>query len=162
MSKINPKEYFRSKRAKNKNHHQILDIRISLGSKFQLQQIILIFWNKFPKKRTLLVKKRKDEHHHWFLRTRISLSTKFQLKLTILIFWTKSAQKGYFQSKIDKINIPRILHIQISLGIKVYCEQVWIFGSNLPKKDISSQKQKKWTPPLNSAYWNEPRYQTSA
>ena len=33
------------------NRHRILDIRISLGSKFQLQQTILIFWKKFaPKK----------------------------------------------------------------------------------------------------------------
>ena len=33
------------------NHHQILHIRISLASKFQLQQTILIFWKKVvPKK----------------------------------------------------------------------------------------------------------------
>ena len=36
------------------NHHRILDIWISLGSKFQFQQTILIFWNKFsPKKNPL-------------------------------------------------------------------------------------------------------------
>ena len=32
------------------NHHQILHIRISLSCKFQLQQTILIFWNKFTRK----------------------------------------------------------------------------------------------------------------
>ena len=31
------------------NHHQILHIRISLSCKFQLQQTILIFWNKFTR-----------------------------------------------------------------------------------------------------------------
>ena len=29
------------------NHHRILHIRISLGSEFQLQETILIFWKKF-------------------------------------------------------------------------------------------------------------------
>ena len=47
-----------------KNHHQILHIRISLGSKFQLQQTILIFWNKFaPKKQSFWSKNRKNERH---------------------------------------------------------------------------------------------------
>ena len=32
------------------NHHQILHIQISLSCKFQLQQTILIFWNKFTPK----------------------------------------------------------------------------------------------------------------
>ena len=35
----------------------------------------------------------------------ISLDTKFQLKLTNLICWTKFTLKGYFQSKIEKVNI---------------------------------------------------------
>ena len=33
------------------NPHRILRIRISLGSKFQLQQTILVFWNKFAQKK---------------------------------------------------------------------------------------------------------------
>ena len=33
------------------NPHQILHIGISLGSKFQHQQTILIFWNKFAAKK---------------------------------------------------------------------------------------------------------------
>ena len=35
----------------------------------------------------------------------IIAGTKFKLKLTILIFWTKFAQKGYFQSKTEKVNV---------------------------------------------------------
>ena len=31
-----------------------------------------------------------------------------------------------------------------------------------PKKRVTHLKQKKWTPPLNSAYWNWSRYQISA
>ena len=36
---------------------------------------------------------------------RISIGSKFQLQQTILIFWNKFAQKGYFWSKIEKVNI---------------------------------------------------------
>ena len=35
----------------------------------------------------------------------IILATKFQLKLTIFISWTKFTQKGYLQSKAEKVNI---------------------------------------------------------
>ena len=35
---------------KNENHHQILHIRINLGSKFQLRQTILIYGTNFSKK----------------------------------------------------------------------------------------------------------------
>ena len=42
---------FLIKKRKMENHHRIIPIQISLGSKFQLQQTILIFWNRFaPKK----------------------------------------------------------------------------------------------------------------
>ena len=54
-----------------KNHQRILHIRINQGSKFQLQETILIFLEQ--------------------IHTRISLSTKYQLKLTILTFWIKFA-----------------------------------------------------------------------
>ena len=37
----------------------------------------------------------------------------------------------------------------------------WGFGLNLPNKGISCLKQKKWTPPLSSAYSNLPMNQIS-
>ena len=79
----------------------------NLDSKFQLQQTILIFWNKFPRKSILPVKNtKKNEHHYLILHIRISLSTNFQLKLTLANFWTKFVKKGrYFQSKTDKIDV---------------------------------------------------------
>ena len=33
-------------------------------------------------------------------------------------------------------------------------KRFWFFGPYLPKKGITCRKQKKWTPPLNSAYLN--------
>ena len=41
------------------NPHQIPHIQISLGSKFQLQQTILIFWNKFTQKKNPSGQKKK-------------------------------------------------------------------------------------------------------
>ena len=52
--------YFRSKKQKNDNHHRILHIPINPCSKFQLQQTILIFWNRFHQKRLLPVENRKN------------------------------------------------------------------------------------------------------
>ena len=39
------------------------------------------------------------------LGTKFDLGTKYELKLTILIFFIKFSQKGYFQSKTEKVNI---------------------------------------------------------
>ena len=41
----------------------------------------------------------------WILHIQVSLRTKFQFKWTILNFWTKFIQKGYLQSKTDKMNL---------------------------------------------------------
>ena len=38
------------KNRKNKHHHYILHIRISISTKFRLKQTILIFWTKFVQK----------------------------------------------------------------------------------------------------------------
>ena len=44
----------RSLKQKKEHHHRILHNHIILGSKFQLQHTILIFWNKFPIKRSIV------------------------------------------------------------------------------------------------------------
>ena len=92
-------------------------------------------------------KTEKNYYYYWILHIWISLSTNFQLKLTIAIFWTKFTKKGsYFQSKADKID--SILHIRISLCIKFHFEQFWIFGPNLPNKDIVKnwKSEHHWIP----------------
>ena len=63
-TKITPKGYFLSKKEKNENYNQISHIQNNLGSEFQLQQTIFIFWNKFPQERLHPVENRKNEHHH--------------------------------------------------------------------------------------------------
>ena len=60
----------------------------------------------------------------------ISLGTKFQLKLKTLIFWAKLAQKGYFQSKTEWINITIefcILEL-VWLPNFTFIKQLRIFG----------------------------------
>ena len=54
---------------------------------------------------------RKSKSPHRVLTIQNSLGTKFQLKLTILILWTKLTQKGYFQSKENKMKITIKLYI---------------------------------------------------
>ena len=58
---------------------QILNIRNSLGTKFQLKLIILNFWTKVTQKRYFQCKKEKKDNNHQILHIQISLSSKFQL-----------------------------------------------------------------------------------
>ena len=120
----------------------ILDIWINLGPKFQLKLTILIFWTNL-RKRVFSIENRKSELHLWsgnfdfldkifaflvenkkvniiieILHIRISLGIKFHFKQTISNIGTKFAQKGYFQSKTEKVNITIEVYIQISLGTK--------------------------------------------
>ena len=64
----------------------------------------------------------------------LALGTKFQNKLTILIFQTKFAQKEYFQSKTEKVNI--------AIELCIFELTPLIFEPNLLKNGISNLKQK--------------------
>ena len=100
---------------------------------------------------------RKREHHHWIAHILISLGTKFQLKLTILVFWTKICPKRVFLVKNRKSKHQHwIVNIRISqTDNSDFLDQI------CPKKGIFGAKWKKWTPPLNSPYSNQYRYQIS-
>ena len=140
--KLTQKGYFRTKKTK---------ITIELYI-FKLIKILNFSFNKpfwfleqiSKKKYTSSRKHKKNEHHYWILHIRISVSDNFQLKLTSAIFLTTFAKKGsYFQSKTDKLDTTIefcIFEIVFTLN-----KQLWIFGPDLPKKDIYGQKQKKWT-----------------
>ena len=89
---------------KSEDHHWILYIWISVGTKFQLKLTYFEFLDQICPNTAFPVKKGKIEYHHWILHIWISQSTKFQLKLTILVFWTKFVQKGYLWPKRKKMN----------------------------------------------------------
>ena len=135
---------------KNRNcdyHHWILNIQISLGTKFQFKLTILIFLTKFALKGFFQSKMENIG---------ISVGIKFQLTPIILFFWTKFAQKGYFLIKNTKSESHLwIQNIGICLVIKFQVKwQFWFFGLNWPKRSISGLKQKYWTSPLNSSCLN--------
>ena len=116
LDQICSNSVFLAENIKNKLYYRILQIRISLGKKFQLNLKILIFKLNLCKN-SISDQKQKSEHHHWVLNIRISLGTKFQLKLKTLIFWRKFAQKGYVGLKTEKSEDHFwILHFQIRLG----------------------------------------------
>ena len=87
----------------------------------------------------------------------ISPCTKFRLKQLTLNFRTKFAQKEYFGSKTKEVNITIEFFVFELVIVPNFSwnRQYWLFGPNLPTKNVSGQKWKKWTSsPLNSAYWN--------
>ena len=108
------------------------------------------FWFLEQISSILPVKNTKNEHPYWILHIQISLSTKSKSLDQI-------CQKGsYFQSKTDKADttIEFCIFELVFVSNFTLNKHLWIFGPNLPKKDIYSQKQKKWTPSLNSDYSN--------
>ena len=50
LDQICRKRVFPVKNRKSEHHHSILNIRIGLGTRFQLKLTILIFWTNLPKK----------------------------------------------------------------------------------------------------------------
>ena len=90
-----PKTVFPVKNWKSQHHHWILDISISLNTKFQLKLTILIFWTKFAQKGYFWFKQ-KEWAHHRSLHIWIRLSTKFELKLKNSIFLDKIFPKRIF------------------------------------------------------------------
>ena len=147
MDQICPKRAFPVESRKSEHHHWILYIRISLHTKFQLKLTFLFFGSNYPKK-PFPVKNRKSEHRHWILHIRISLGTKFHFRQTTLKFGTKFAQKGYFRSKVEEVNIAIEFCILELLYIPNFSLnwQFLFFGPNFPNKSVSGQKLKKRTP----------------
>ena len=79
---------------------------------------------------------------------RISLCIKLHSEQTILNCWTKFAQKRYFWSRTEKVNIIIEFHIFKLVLVPNFSLnwQFWLFWPDLPKKGCSDLKQKKETP----------------
>ena len=83
---------------KQKNHHPILHIQISISSKFQLQQIISIFWKNFFKKGYFWPKQKiKNITIEFFIFKLVQVSTSVQTDKFVFCFLF--AQKGHFGSQ---------------------------------------------------------------
>ena len=154
---------------KTEHYHWILNIRISLATKFQLKLMILIFltkstqkgtefqfkltiwifWTKVCQKRIFPVKSRKIGHHHWILYIGISLGTKFHFNSNkqFLIMWPNLPKKVILGRKWKNVNITIefcLFNLAEVPNFKLNW-QVWFFGINVPKKGVSGLKQKNCT-----------------
>ena len=141
------KGFFGLKQKKWKPHifYIILHIQISLvrnsSSNWQFW-----FFGQNLSKMVVPVKNWKTEHHHWIPHIQISLGTKFQLRLTLMTFLTRFAQKGFFWSKTEKVNITYFLHnstysdrSSVKFQLKLTILSFW---TKFAQKSISSQKLK--------------------
>ena len=72
---------------------------------------------------------------------RISICIKFHFEQTILNFWTKFFQERYLLSKTEKLKI--IIEFRL---FKLVLDNFDFFLPDLPKKDFSDLKLRKWTP----------------
>ena len=69
-----------------KEHHQILHIQNSLGTKFQLKLKYQNFWTKLTENSYFQSKKEQNKNYHRILHIQVNLGSKFYLQQTIQIF----------------------------------------------------------------------------
>ena len=118
MTKFTQKGYFWSETEKvNIQFHWILDIRISLGTKFQLKLAILKFGTKFFQKWYFKVDTGENKHHHWILHIRIRIATKSHLQVTVFIFGPNLLKKGISGLKQKNHSVPMV----VTYYIKRFC-----------------------------------------
>ena len=60
---------------------------------------------------------RKSKHYYRIKHIPISVDPQFHLKQIIFIFWTKFAQKGYFRSKTEKVNVTIEINVMVYIRI---------------------------------------------
>ena len=102
--KLCPKRVVPVKNRKSEQHHQILHIQISLGTKFHLKLTILIFWTKFAQKGISNLNQKKMNTtiksciFKWVYIPNFSLNWQFN-------FFDQICPTKYFQSKTEKVDI---------------------------------------------------------
>ena len=131
-------------RQKKKHYDKILYIRISLITKFQLKQEVLIFCNKFTQKGYFRFQTEKNNYHQWIQYIWISLVTNFHLKQQFSIFGP-NLPKRIFHSITGKLNITIefIIFELIQVHDFILKRQFWFSRTNLLKRGISVLTQKR-------------------
>ena len=128
---------------KSEHHHQVLRIRNSLGTKFQLKPTFLISCNKFAQNGNFRSKKTEKVNViiEFCLFEILAHVINYRLHKKNSIFCTKFSQKVYLENTniaIEFYIIQLVLVPKLSLNWRC-----WFFGPNLPKYGISDPKQKK-------------------
>ena len=162
-TKIAQKRYSQPKQ-KSKQHHWILQILISLGTKFHFKQKVLNFGTKFVQKVFTFsvldrkysfwgnsVEKIKSVSLSWNLVPKLIYESRYQWWCSLFGFWTWKYISG---QKPKKVNITIELYIfkLVYVPNSTLNKQFWLLRPNLPKRGVSGLKRKKWTSSLNSAY----------
>ena len=135
LDQICPKRVCLVEKRKSQHHHLILNIRISLGTKFHFKQTILNFGTKFAQ-RVFPVENRKSEHRHGILRIRISIGAKFQLKLTNLISWICFFKRHFIFSRryiIPSKNNTHKLYVKTETALYWYCSNKFCYVTKVQK-----------------------------
>ena len=134
-TKLTQKSCFQSKEkkkeTKRQNHHPILHIQISVSSKFQLQQTILIFWKKFSKKDTSGLNRKKNNIASEFFIFKLVEVSNFSLNWKIcflfFLFFCFGPERVFCASKKLNENHHQILHIWIRLFTKFWFRLTILF-----------------------------------
>ena len=139
---------------KPEHHDWILNIHISLSTKFQLKQTILIFWTKFAHRGCFLTKKEKVNSTTEFCIFELVLVQSFSWNWQFRFFAPNLPKKGVSRHT-ESENHRWVLDIRISWGTKFQLKlTILSFWTKLAWKGCSPSKTEKWTVPLNSEYSN--------
>ena len=145
-TKLTKTGYLWSTKGKNENHHWILHIRISLGSK-ALQQTILILQTNFPEKGYFRSKTEEMNFTIELFIFELVYVLNFSLNWHLRFFGPNLPKNGKQVFPVKNREGERhhcFLYIQISLGSKFSLNwQFKFFGPNLSKEGISGLKTKK-------------------
>ena len=155
-----PKIIFWAENKINEHQHSIYYIWISLCTKFQLKQTILIFGQKWSKT-GILGPKQKKWYHDQNQHIRIRLNGKFHLKTDNFDFLDKSCTKRVLPIQTRTNKDPVIGQISITFKCRIFelfyitsfnmKRQFWLFEPNLTYFQ-SKTGQIKW--PSSSTYPN--------
>ena len=139
---------------KSSHHCGILNIHISLHTKFHLSRTTLIFSPNLPKKGISGIKQKKMSITLAFCIFKLIQVPNFSLKWQFCVAGPRLPKKRYFWSKAEKVRIPIEICIFKSASVRTFSLKLQFpfLGQNWPNNGISSLKRKKWTSLLNSAY----------
>ena len=144
MDQIFPKKSISVRKQKTEQHHWIQHIRISLSTKFQLQLIILIFWNKLSQTEYSRPKTKK-----WTSRLNSAYLNLFNYRV---LPWTDNfnfldqiCPKSVFPIKSRKSGYHHwILHVRISVGNNFQFRLIiFIFWTKFAQKGYFQSETRK-------------------
>ena len=142
---VTSRRVFPVKNEKSEQHHWILHIRISLGTKFSLKLTILIFWTKFAEKEYFRLKTKKVNIPIEFCIFDLVYVSSLTLNWPLWFFGANFPKKSISGRKQKSEHHHWILHIRIRLGIKFHFKLTILnFWTKFVQKEYFRSKT-KWS-----------------